>query len=132
MIYHASVSLVNRFEQAVVATSDLARRAGAIEFKVEHSNIAPSTQWFAVATFRGPSGRDDDVVVKKGSGSDLLVACDRLAVELLDGAVCRHCNHVISVYGGDSHFCRWRRVGDKWSTGCGYPLDKTIEMVARA
>lgn len=121
--------MARRDEDAVRATADLARRAGAIEFRVEFSNVAPATKWFAKATFRNPSGNEP--IVKSAGGTSPVYACDRLAIELLDGSVCRHCRHAVTVYGGDNTFCRWRRVGDKWHSGCGRPIDHSIKMRAR-
>lgn len=113
------------YDDVVKATGGLASRAGAVKFYVTYSPVAPVTQFFAYAEFEGGG-------LKRGSGANIGLACEDLAVELLEGTTCGRCNHVIGLFTHDPRFCQWRRVGDVWRSGCGMPRDRSIKLASAA
>lgn len=110
-------------EQAAQAAADLSRRAGATSFSLSYGNEDGKVVWRAVAEM--PGG------FKVGAAHSPIIACDKLAVELLDGSVCRRCNHVVALSGSDPTLCRYRRRGDRWLPGCGLPVDHSRAMVPK-
>lgn len=120
-----STDMPQKYAAAVKAAAGVVKRAGGLEFGVAYDTLPANSNWLAFAKF------DGDNVVKEHGGTPA-VAADKLARELLDGAICRRCNHVISAFGAnDPVFCNWRRDHDVWVPGCGQSIDSTIEMKAR-
>jgi hypothetical protein len=113
-------------EEIVKATAGLVRRAGATKFFIGENDIAPVSKYTAYAEF------GDGDALKRGVGRTPEAACADLAVELLDGQVCGRCGHVIALFTNDPTFCHWRRERDVWVSGCGLPVDSSIQLRPQA
>lgn len=119
-------SLQERMASNAKATADLVRRAGATEFQMGYMIEAPRMAdqgWYALARWG-----EREI---KTNGRDPIDACLALAIELLDGSLCRRCGAPISIFAGDGGFCRWHVEGESWVSGCGEPIDYQIKLVPR-
>jgi hypothetical protein len=121
---------------AVRACADLADRTGAKSFECGylHDDVpAPEAGWYATAVFRGAKITAED----KASPAE---ACHELAVRLLTGAQCQHCEKLITLNTAGAMardvtlmdgrtwtaaeqakagLCHWHLEGPQWVRGCG-------------
>jgi hypothetical protein len=127
---------VSDADDAVLACADLVGRTGARGFECGylHEGV-PSAEasWYATAVYRGAK------IIAEGMGSPA-EACDALAVKLLTGGQCQHCQGLVSLTPGAAFAfmratltngkrwdvgdaarapqCRWKRNGKRWERGC--------------
>lgn len=119
-------------QAALKAAGMLVKRGGGLEFQlVEREGTKGRVYYYARATMPPNEKNPEGANYLVGEGQSVTIACDRLAMKMLEGAACRRCGHVISLWGADPTLCHWRRRHDVWVSGCGRPVDKNIEMVAR-
>lgn len=100
-------------DDLVVATAELASRAGATNFKIAHLRGDPDDAgWFAVAYYQGAR-------LSSPQCPSPSAACLALAERMLSGATCR-CRQPVTL--SDSRpGCRWRLAGPRWEPGCDAP-----------
>lgn len=95
-------------ESVVIAANDLAMRSGARAFTLQRNG----EHWEARAAYRGR--------VLAGHGGDPHEAATDLVRRILEGGVCSHCGHPITIDPGhpDDEFCHWQRLAQRWRRGC--------------
>lgn len=119
-------SVKRQGELAILAITDLVRRAGATAFQVGFKHDMPRVEdqgWYAEAFFGEKKITEE--------GRNVIDACMALAFTLLDNTLCRRCGRPITVFGADGVFCRFRIEGDHWRPGCGLPVDLSIPLTTK-
>lgn len=99
---------------AVVAIADLVHRLGGKFFEIGylHDNVPMlEAGWYATATYHGAK------VIAEGETP--WMAADGLAIKLLSGGRCSHCDKTVTVTGRSPKKCVWYRDGNRWDRGCG-------------
>jgi hypothetical protein len=119
-------------EDAVKACAGLVSRTGATAFQIGYLSDDPPHGWYAYAQYRGARISADD---QPGP----VEAADALARKLLTGAVCQHCQGLVTLTSAGAVAypgmmtdgttrtaaelaakpqCRWTRMGARWVAGC--------------
>lgn len=124
-------------EDALKAAGDIIGRSGATKFEIGYVNDeavrVDEAGWFAWADYSGTRIIEQD-------HRDPVAAAEALARRILTGAICQHCQGLISMQDGGAivypggimrdgsimteerarsmRQCRWTRQGARWEPGC--------------
>lgn len=106
-------------EAKLAATADMVGHTGAANFQIRHQDDEAPTVWMAVAVY--PDGRWD-----AGAGCNPTHACERLLDQIIDGAVCTHCQRMTVV---EHDFDNEPLLGD---LACHYQFDPELSRYRRS